>query len=64
MALNRDTSDFGLNSIGNNLLKSDKVKFISPETFSLCPIVSSNITSKPEPGRSRRFAFSIAVRKK
>ena len=52
-----------MNCIYDNLLKSDKVRFISPKAFSLHPIVSSNKT-RTEPGRSRKFVRGIALKKK
>ena len=63
-SINRDTGEFGLNSIYNNLLRSNKVNIISPESFDLCLPDMSDESNEPEPKRPRRFASAAALKKK
>ena len=63
IALNRDTGEFGLNSIYDNLLKSDRVKFNSPNVVDLCPNVVSLNANEPNPRRSKRIASAFALKR-
>ena len=62
-SINRDTDEFGLNSIYDNLLRSNKVNITSPESYDLCPPDNSGKSNEPEPKRSRRFTSAVAVKK-
>jgi len=61
LALNRDTVEFGLNSLYDNLLKSGRVKFISPNAINLCPSVSSIHANESDPERSKRLTSVFAL---
>ena len=63
-SINRDTGEFGLNSIYDNLPRSNKVNLISPKSFDLCPPDLSDKSNEPEPKKSRRFASAVALKKK
>lgn len=63
IALNRDTGEYGLNSIYDNLLKSDRVKFNSPNVVDLCPNVISLNANEPNPRRSKRLASAFALKR-
>jgi hypothetical protein len=62
-SINRDTGEFGLNSIYDNLLRSNKVNITSPKSYDLCPRNTSVKSNEPEPKRSRRFASAVALKK-
>ena len=62
-SINRDTGEFGLNSIYDNLLRSNKVNITSPRSYDLCPPNTSVKYNEPEPKRSRRFASAVALKK-
>jgi hypothetical protein len=62
-ALNRDTGEYGLNSIYDNLLKSDRIKFNSPNVVDLCPNVTSLNPNEPHPRRSKRLASAFALKR-
>ena len=55
-SINRDTAEFGLNSIYDNLLRSNKVNITSPK--------SCDKSNEPEPKRSKRQASAVALKKK
>jgi len=61
--MNRDTGKFGLNTIYDNLLRSNKVNLISPKSHDLCPPDMSDKSNEPEPKRSRKFASDVALKK-
>ena len=50
-SINRDTGEFGLNSIYDNLLSSNKVNITSPKSYHLCPRNMSDKSNEPEPKR-------------
>ena len=60
---NRDTGEFGLNSIYDNLLRSNKVNITSPKSYDLCPLDMSDNSNEPEPKRLKRFASAVALKK-
>ena len=62
-SISRDTGEFGLNSIYDNLLCSNKINITSPKSYDLCPRNMSDKSTEPEPKRSKRFAFAIALKK-
>ena len=60
MALNRDTGEFGLNSIYDNLSKPDRVKFNSPNAINIFQSVTSFNANEPDLRRSKRhFRFAL-----
>ena len=63
-SINRDTVELGLNSIYDNLLRSNKVNLISPKSHDLCPPDMSDKSNEPEPKRSRKFASDVALKKR
>ena len=63
IALNRDTGEYGLDSIYDNQLKSDRVKFNSPYVVDLCPSVISLNANEPNPRRSKRLASAFALKR-
>ena len=62
-SINRDIGEFGLNSIYDNLLRSNKVNLVSPKSFDLCPPDMSDKSNELEPKRLRRFASAVALKK-
>ena len=62
-SINRDTGEFGLNTIYDNLLRSNKVNITSSKSYDLCPRNMSNNSNEPEPKRSKRFASAVALKK-
>ena len=62
-SINRDTGESGLNSIYDNLLRSNKVNNTSPKSYDLCPRNMSDNSNEPEPKRSKRFASAVALKK-
>ena len=62
-SINRDTGEFGLNSIYDNLLRSNKVNLILPKSYDLYPPDISDKSNEPEPKRSKRFASAVALKK-
>ena len=62
-SINRDTGEFGLNSIYDNLLRSNKVNLISPKSFDLCPPDMSDKSNEPEQKRWNRFSCAVALKK-
>ena len=62
-SINRDTGEFGLNSIYDNLLRSNKVNITSPKSYDLCPRNMSDISNEPELKRSKRFASAVVLKK-
>jgi hypothetical protein len=63
VTLNGDTGEFGLNSIYNNLLKSDRVKFNSLNVVDLCPNFVSLNANEPNPRRSKRLASAFGLKR-
>jgi hypothetical protein len=63
IALNRDTGEFRLNSVYNNLLKSNKAKFNSLNVVDLCPSVISFNADEPNPRRSKRLTSAFALKR-
>ena len=62
-SINRDTGEFGLNSIYDNLLSSNKVNITSSKSYDLCPRNMSDKSNEPEPKRSKRLASAVALKK-
>ena len=61
-SINRDTGKFGLNSIYDNLPRSNKVHITSPKSYDLCPRNMSDKSDEPEPKRSKRLASAVALK--
>ena len=62
-SINRDTGEFGLNSIYDYLLRSNKVNITSTKSHDLCPPDMLDKSNEPEPKRSRRFASAVGLKK-
>ena len=62
-SINRDTGEYGLNSVYDNLLSSNKVNITSPKSYNLCPHNMSDKSNEPEPKRSKRLASAVALKK-
>ena len=52
-----------MNSIYDNLLRSNKVNFILPNSFDLCLSDISDKSNELEPKSSRRIASTVALKK-
>ena len=52
-----------MNSIYDNLPRSNKVNLISPKSYDLCPPDMSDKSNEPEQKRSKRFASAVALKK-
>ena len=63
ISINKDTGEFGLNSIYDNLLRSNTVNITSPKSYDLCPRNMSDNSNEPEPKRSKRLASAVALKK-
>ena len=62
-SINKDTGEFGLNSIYDNLLRSNKVNITSPKSYDLCPRNVSDNSNEPKPKRSKRLASAVTLKK-
>ena len=60
--IDRDGCEFGLNSIYDNLLRSNKVNITSPKSYDLCPRNMSGKSNEPEPKKSK-ICFRCCIEK-
>ena len=62
-SINRDTGEFGLNSIYDNLLRSNQVNITSPKSYDLCPCNMSDNFNEPELKKFKEICLRCCIEK-